>query len=263
MPASIGPNLGLSYGWTPRNGATPGDSGWGEAVTENFKKLDALLGLSVTSVIAAPLVTTEGTRYIVAATGANGAFAGQANKVAVRRGGAWEFYFPTRGLLAENQATGALLKYNGSAWVDAASTVAASLHVQNPGAWTLPNGSTFVKIQMFTVTEDTRSGWSSSSYAYTPPETGMYLVEAMLRPVRSGTNSMPAGVNLRLGFGSTAAEGIDVLGDTASDLLPFTLLFSKPVRLTAGTAYFIFGQHSHTAAIAFTYAELKITRLGP
>lgn len=263
MPASIGPNLGLSYGWTPRSGGTPGDSGWGDPVTANFKKIDALLGLSVLSVATAPAATADGTRYIVAASGASGAFLNHANKVAVRVAGVWEFHIPARGWLAENQATGSIMKFNGTAWVDIVSLPGATLHVSNPGAWTLPNGATFTKIQLFTEVEKVLTGWSTTAWTFTPPADGMYLVTATLRPVRSGTNPMPAGVNLRLGFGSAAADGVDVMGDTAPDLNPFTLSFCKQMRLSAATAYFLFGQHSHTAAVAFTHAELKVTRLGP
>jgi len=263
MPASIGPCLGLSYGWTPRNGGTPGESGWGAAVTDNFKKIDALLGLSVLGVVTVPAVTTNGTRYLVAATGATGVFAGQANKVAARVANAWEFYTPVRGLLAENQATGSIVKFNGAAWVDAVPTAGATLHASNPGSWTLVNGAAFTKIQLYTQVENGLSGWSTTAWTFTPAESGMYLVEALVRPVRTGTNPMGANVNLRLGFGSAAADSVDVVGDTSTDLLPFTVQFCKPMRLTAGTAYFLFGNHSSATAIAFTHAELKITRLGP
>lgn len=263
MPASIGPNLGLSYGWTPRDGGTPGESGWGGAVTDNFKKIDALLGLSVLSVATAPGVTTDGTRYIVASSGATGAFAGQANKVAVRNAGTWEFHAPGRGLLAENQATGSIIKWNGTAWVDAVSAAGATLHVNNPGTWPLPNGATFTKIQLYSPVEQVLTGWSSTAWTFTPAESGMYLVEALLRPLRSGANPMAANVNLRLGFGTSAADSVDVVGDTSTDLNPFTLSFCKQMRLTAATVYFLFGQHSQATPVAFTYAELKITKLGP
>jgi hypothetical protein len=442
MAASTGPNLSLSYGWTPRSGGTPGDSGWGDPVSANFKKLDALVGLSVLSAaVTAPVVTTDGTRYIVPPTGATGAFAGKENQVAVRVAGAWEFYVPGRGWLAENQATGAVLKWDGAAWVDvlaaispgnnllpdayswgaatlpvtpatsgytviaqavsaalsawgfkttttstatssfymlspantatgwnialepgdyvlsfyasspsaghriqvgfwdgvaklspditltttrtrysavititaatiasmyflinrsgvsgvdvtidspmcskraspgsgttpppfapgnsaarvAALTRATSLQVNNPGAATLVNGAGFTKIALGTVVEDTRNGWSVPNNTYTPAESGMYLVQAMLRPVRVGTDNMPIDTNLKLGFGSAAADGIDVECDTSSDTLPFTISFCKPMRLVAGTPYFIFGNHTAAAPIAFTYGELKITKIG-
>jgi hypothetical protein len=262
MAASTGPNLGLSYGWTPRNGGIPGDSGWGDPVSANFKKMDALLGLSVLSAAAAaPAITTDGTRYIVPAAGATGAFAGKANQVAVRVAGVWEFHVPARGWLAENQAGGNVMKFNGTTWVDV-EVAQPYLDVSNPGANTLVNGASFTQIQLYTKNEDTANSWNGTTYKYTPAVSGLYLVEAMVRPVRTGTNPMGTGVNLKLGFGSAAADGIDVECDTSTDLLPFTLTFCKPMRLVAGTAYFLFGNHTSATPVAFTYAQLKLTRLG-
>lgn len=440
MPEKIAPNLSLSYGWTPRVGGTPGDSGWGNPVSNNFKKIDALLGLSVLSASATtPGVTTNGTRYIVAATGASGDFSGQANKVAVRVENTWEFYTPARGWLAEVAATGQIVRFDGSSWVDvllpisadganllpdtyswgtttlpplvasgqtvvaqavtealsgygikvttgntsnlytmfapvngatgyniafepgeyiisaymssttpghkvalaltdgvakfspdisltttrarysfvasfttatkmamyvltnrsgvagaeviidspmvsrrlatgsssstppaftpgpsaarvAAATQVSALNVNTPAA-TLANGATYTKIGLSNVVEDTRSGWSAANFTYTPAESGLYMVEAMLRPARSGGNAMAVDTNLQLGFGSSAADGVNLVADTSTDLLPFTLSFCKPMRLTAGTAYFMFGQHSQGTAIQFTYAELKIVKI--
>lgn len=262
MAASTGPNLGLSYGWTPRNGGTPGDSGWGDPVSANFKKMDALLGLSVLSAsVVSPAVTTDGTRYIVPASGASGAFAGKANQVAVRVAGAWEFYAPSRGWLAENQATGGIVKFDGTNWVSL-DAAAVHLDMSNPGAGVITNGVAYQFLPLYTKNEDTGAGWNASTNKYTPPVSGLYLVEALLRPVRSGTNPMPAGTNMRLGFGSAAADGVDVVAGSSADLLPFTLLFCKPMRLTAGTAYSLFVNHDAAASVAFTYAQLKITRIG-
>lgn len=127
MAELIAPNLSLSYGWTPRSGGTPGDSGWGNPVSANFKKIDALLGLSVISASAiTPTVTGNGTRYIVPSSGATGVFAGKDNQVAVRVAGVWEFYPPSRGWLAENQATGQILKFNGLDWVEAVKQYSVS-----------------------------------------------------------------------------------------------------------------------------------------
>lgn len=436
MPEKIAPNLNLSYGWTPRVGGTPGDSGWGDPVSNNFKKIDALLGLSVLGIVTVPAVSTNGTRYLVAASGASGVFAGKENQVAVRVEGNWDFYVPSRGWLCEVATTGQIVKFDGSAWVDillpspsdganllpdtyswmtstlasyaastqtliaqavtealsgygikvttgstslniftmfsptngttdrnlslepgdyilsaymssptaghkvalalwdgtaktsaditltttrtrysavltvtaagrysmyvltnrsgvsgvdviidspmisrrlgsstppayvpgpsaskvAAATRVTALHANTPSA-NLANGATYTKIGLTTVAEDTRNGWSGANFTYTPPEDGIYLVEAMLRPARSGGNAMAANTNLQLGFGSSAADGVNVVADTSTDLLPFTLLFSKPMRLTAGTAYFMFGQHSQGTPIQFTYAELKIVKI--
>lgn len=264
MASSNGPNLGLTYGWTPRSGTTPGESGWGEAMTANLKKLDAVVGVSVLSrTTLTPAVTTDGTRYIVPGTGTlTGDFVGQANKLAVRVAGAWVFYTPARGWLAEVASDGSFVKFDGTNWVDVLGEVAQpSLKVSNPGDWTLPNGTTFTQIQLFTIGEDTASGWSASTYKYTAPKSGVYMLQAMLRPVRTGTDAMPANTTLMLGFGSTAADSVDVVADTSADLNWITLSLSKPVRLVAGTQYFIFGKHSAAVPIQFYYAELKLTRI--
>lgn len=437
MPEKIAPNLSLSYGWTPRVGGTPGDSGWGNPVSNNFKKIDALLGLSVAGIVTVPAMTINGTRYLVAATGASGVFAGKENNVAVRVEGAWEFYAPSRGWLAEVATTGQIVKFDGAAWADvlsaipsdganllpdtyswptatlasyaaatqtvvaqavaealsgygikittgstttniftmlsptngltdrnmmlepgdyivsaylssptpghkvalalwdgsgkvspditlsttrtrysavititsaarnsmylqsnrsgvsgvdvimdspmvsrklgsasppayvpgpsaakvAAATQVTSLHV-NTATTTLAAGTAaYTKIALSTVVEDTRNGWNAAQSTYTPPESGLYMVEALLRPARSGGNGMAALVNLQLGFGSTAADSVNVVGDSTQDMTPFTVSLCKPMRLTAGTAYFIFGQHSQAPAVAFTYAELKIVKI--
>lgn len=263
MPASTGPNLGLSYGWTPRNGGTPGESGWGAPVTANFKKIDALLGLSVVSVAASPTVTTDGTRYIVAPTGATGDFANQANKVAVRVAGAWEFYVPARGWLAENQATGTIYKFNGTTWAEVDVPAQDYLLCTNPGASTIPNGSTYTKLPFFTKTADTANGWNATDHTYTPARAGLFLVEVVIQPVRSGTNPMAAGVNIEIGFGSSGALGVNSAADTAQDALAFVLRSSIMVRLAAGTPYYAFCKHSQATPVAFTNAALRLVRIGP
>lgn len=440
MPEKIAPNLSLSYGWTPRVGGTPGDSGWGDPVSNNFKKIDALLGLSVQGIVTVPSASVNGTRYLVASTGATGVFLGKENQVAVRVEGAWDFYVPARGWLCEVASTGQIVKFDGANWVDvllpvagdganlvpdsyswmtatlatyaaatqtviaqavaealsgygikittgststniftmlsptngatdrnlvlepgdyilsaymssptaghkvafalwdgaaktgpdltltttraryssvitvptagrhsmyllsnrsgvsgidvvfdspmisrrlspgssvlppafvpgpsaakvAAATQVTSLHVNTAASTLVAGTAAYTKIGLTTVVEDTRNGWNAAQSTYTPPESGLYLVEAMLRPARTGGNGMAALVNLQLGFGSAAADGVNVVGDSSQDLTPFTVSFCKPMRLVAGTAYFIFGQHSQMPAVAFTYAELKIVKI--
>lgn len=263
MPASIGPNLGLSYGWTPRNGGTPGESGWGDPVSANFKKIDALLGLSVVNIVTTPTVTTNGTRYIVAATGATGAFAGQANNIAVRVAGVWEFYVPPRGLLAENQATGSVIKWNGTAWAELDVPAQDFLLCTNPGAFSVPNGTAYTKLPFYTKTTDTVNGWNATDNTYTPARAGLYLIEVVIQPVRSGTNPMAAAVNIEVGFGSAGSTGINSIADTAQDALTFVMRLTVMVRLAAGTAYYAFCKHSQATPVAFTSAALRIVRLGP
>lgn len=262
MARLTAPNLGLFYGWTPRDGSTPGESGWGASMSENLKLLDAITQISVLSaILPAPAVTTNGTRYIVPATGATGDFLGQAGKLAVRVADAWVFYTPRRGWLADVVSPSGLLKYDGAAWVDAAAPVSAILDVSNPGGWTMANGTAWITVQMFTKTEEVGVAWGASTYKFTPTVSGMYMVSGFLRPVRVGTNAMPANTTLSLGFGSASADGPDVVTLTSADLEIVTLTFAKPMRLVAGTAYYLFGKHSAAAAIAFTYAGLKAVRI--
>lgn len=230
-------------------------------MNDNLRKLDALSYLTVISATAlTPSSTAEGARFLVPAAGATGDFAGQAGKVAVRVSGAWTFYAPIQGWTASVQLDGSELRWNGSAWVDALATQ-PYLDMSNPGAWTLPNGTAWTTIQLFTKNFDTANGWSASTYKYTVPVSGVYLVEALLRPTRTGTGAMPANTTLALGFGTASADGIDVVAATAVDLNEFTVLFSKPMRLTAGQVVYLFGKHSAAAAITFTYAQLKLVRV--
>ncbi len=78
-----------------------------------------------TAVANTPTVTTNGTRYIVG-TAPTGAFAGQANKLAVMVSGSWVFYAPYGGLEIFNIATGTMWLYDGTAWANTlADTTAA------------------------------------------------------------------------------------------------------------------------------------------
>ena len=56
------------------------------------------------------------------ASGATGAWAGQANAVAVYEDGAWRFLSPKLGWCAWSEADAALLVYDGSAWTDVAGS---------------------------------------------------------------------------------------------------------------------------------------------
>lgn len=58
---------------------------------------------------------SEGDRHIVG-TSPTGAWAGQANALAVYRNGAWQFYAPSAGFSAYNVGDTTVYRYNGSAW---------------------------------------------------------------------------------------------------------------------------------------------------
>src|SRR3990170_7333826 len=95
-------------------------------VNEALLDLDALVQLAVLdrSLAAPPGSPAQGARYLVAAS-PTGAWAGHANHIAVWLDGAWRFFIPGVGWLAWVIDEGAILAWNGSAWVDAPASISA------------------------------------------------------------------------------------------------------------------------------------------
>ncbi len=106
------PNLGLTYGWDFR------ESGWKDGMDDNLKALGAVVHLSILSstTTAPPGSPTNGDRYIIPA-GATGDWSGKTGEVAVRVGGAWEYYTPTEGWHAWVVSLSASLVYTSAAWI--------------------------------------------------------------------------------------------------------------------------------------------------
>jgi hypothetical protein len=84
MTAVTDPVSGLSYGWEL------GEGDWNVGMDANLVQLGATININVEDFVAAPTVTTDGTRYLV--TTGTGAFASKDGKLAVRVTGAWIFY---------------------------------------------------------------------------------------------------------------------------------------------------------------------------
>lgn len=84
MTALVEPVSGLSYGWAL------GEGDWNVGMDANLVQLGATININVEDFVAAPTVTTDGTRYLV--TTGTGAFVGKDGKLAVRVTGAWIFY---------------------------------------------------------------------------------------------------------------------------------------------------------------------------
>ena len=91
MTALTDPISGLSYGWAL------GEDNWNTGMDANLVKIGATLHINVLDFVATPVVTTNGTRYIV--TTGSGAFAGQDNKLAARVAGAWVFFILPEGCI--------------------------------------------------------------------------------------------------------------------------------------------------------------------
>src|SRR5262245_31296893 len=89
-----------------------------------IRALDALVQLAVLDrdLATPPGSPSDGARYIVAAS-PTGAWSGHANHIAAWQDGAWRFYVPRAGWLAEVVDEGKLYVWSGSAWLDLLATI--------------------------------------------------------------------------------------------------------------------------------------------
>jgi len=109
MTALTDPISGLSYGWAL------GEDNWNTGMDANLVKIGAMLHINVLDFVATPVVTTNGTRYIV--TTGSGAFVGQDNKLAARVAGAWVFYTLPEGCIVYDEDTNKHYKFEGGSYV--------------------------------------------------------------------------------------------------------------------------------------------------
>lgn len=109
MTALTDPISGLRYGWAL------GEDNWNTGMDSNLVQLGATINITVLDFVASPVVTTNGTRYIV--TTGSGDFAGQNNKLAARVGGAWVFYTLPEGCIVYDEDTNKHYKFEGGAYV--------------------------------------------------------------------------------------------------------------------------------------------------
>lgn len=109
MAALIDPISGLNYGWAL------GEGNWNTGMDSNLVQLGATINITVLDFVASPVVTTNGTRYIV--TTGSGDFAGQDNKLAARVAGAWVFYTLPEGCIVYDEDTNKHYKFEGGSYV--------------------------------------------------------------------------------------------------------------------------------------------------
>lgn len=109
MAALTDPISGLSYGWAL------GEDNWNTGMDSNLVQLGATVNITVLDFVAAPVVTTNGTRYIV--TTGSGDFVGQDNKLAARVAGAWVFYTLPEGCIVYDEDTNVHYKFEGGSYV--------------------------------------------------------------------------------------------------------------------------------------------------
>jgi hypothetical protein len=80
--------------------------------------IDLLLGGSLEAgpITAPPATPVAGALYLVAASGASGAFAGKENQLAGWTGGGWRFVVAAEGMRLTARASGLDFHYRGGAW---------------------------------------------------------------------------------------------------------------------------------------------------
>lgn len=258
MPSVQDPNLGLNYGWDL------GESGWKPGMDDNLKKLGAVINAAVLGIVNTPSATAEGTRYIVGSS-PTGDFAGKAGNLAVRVGGAWTFYAPAAGWVAWVPSSNTVYRYNGSAWVTPPVQNPAQpfLEVSGPSTWTF-NGSIWTKVPMETIATDTESGWDAANNTdYVIPKAGMYLLQGIIRPARSGSNAIPDATAFAAGVGTTLGDADDVAWAVSPDVSNalFTLSVEVTRRFASGDRVFLYARHAAASAVGLSRARLRILRL--
>lgn len=258
MPQHTAPNLGLAFGWNL------GESGWNTGMDANMKKLDAVVNCAVLNIANAPASTADGARYVVG-TSPTGDFAGQANRLAVRIEGVWNFYAPAVGWAVYNIANGLTYRYTQSGWIVPPVIIPAQpfLEVSDPGAWTFDN-TAWRKIPLNTVNTDTAGGWDASNNTdYIIPQAGLYLVEGIVRPLRSGAGALPDDTAFAAGVGITAADGDDVAWQVSPSVASalFTVSINAVRRYAVGDKVSIFAKHAASSAVALSRVRFRVLRL--
>lgn len=258
MTMKTGPNLGMNYGWDL------GESGWNTGMDANMRKLDAVVNGTVLNIANAPTVTSDGARYIVGSS-PSGDFAGQAGKLAVRIGGAWDFYSPAQGWAVYNLANGQTYRFTGTSWGIPPTVFTAQpfLEVSNPGTWTFDNIA-WTKVPLQTINSDTANGWDASNNTdFVIPQAGMYQIQGVVRPARTGSNPFPDSTAFAAGVGTTAADGDDVAWAVSPDVAgaQFTLQVAALRRYNAGDRVSLFVKHSAPSPVAISRARLRVLRL--
>lgn len=124
MPAAALANVGLFEGWAAL------EDGWGDQMNANLRAVDLLLQARVIArdLATPPATPTNGDAYVVP-TGASGAWAGQATKIArwcsTLSTPAWEFYTPKTGWVVWVINDAAPYRFSAGAWADASPTIAS------------------------------------------------------------------------------------------------------------------------------------------
>lgn len=216
MPSFTGGGLSLTWGFIPH------EDGWADSYNLNFQKLDAVVQLSVISILSTPPGTPASEdNYIVGAT-ATGAWAGQEDDLAVWTkkedpdSRAWVFFTPEAGYRAWNIDTTSWWQFSGSAWVEDTSELPAPgtngqvlTLVTGAPAWAdLPAGTGF---------DLTEGGVWTGDAAFTKGTVVTYGIKRYIASVDiavpTGTPGLDGEAHVAAGGGGTmVVAGLDTTG---------------------------------------------------
>lgn len=215
------PGLGLSGFWAL------GEDGWNGGADENWRKISALVQLSVLSVVSTlPVSPANGDMHIVT-SGAN------ANSVAVRDNGAWVYYAPIEGWKAWDSSGNVEYLFDGSAWVARSRTISIGLFA----AGVMTNSE---KLMVYLVTEAISIPAGATGSFARADVAAAAAVTITLTKIASGGASSSVGT-INFATGTTVA----------------TFTVASPVTLAAGDRIVFSGPATADAALADVSISLK------
>ncbi len=121
MPAVTYPNLGLVAGFATY------ESGWGDYISEDIKKLSILVQSGVIDKYTnEPGSPVEGDIILLNQSNVN-----NPNTLAIYMSGTWEYYVPMKGWLVYNRGQNYFEMFNGTAWTSVFGTTATTFAAGN------------------------------------------------------------------------------------------------------------------------------------
>ena len=110
--------------------------------------------------------------------------------------------------------TGTLPALNGSALTNLPVSSKTSFRVERSNDQTITSGSETI-VQFNATDFDTASGWNTTTYKYTIPETGKWLIAASVFMTGGGNNTIPAGY-LHIYNGNDSIQTTGLTSNTGS-----------------------------------------------
>lgn len=210
--------------------------------------LDTLVQLAVIDrdLAAPPASPAEGQRWIVK-TGATGAWTGHVNEIAAWQDGVWQFSTPRAGWLCYVIDEGALLAWNGSAWIDALAALTAINNMTLLGLCTAADATNPLSARLNSAlfTARTVAGGGDGNLRYKlSKESAANTLSFLFQDNYSGRAEigLTGDDNLHIKVsadGTTWREGIVVNRATGAVSFPNTTIAGGREVLTADRTYYV------------------------